>query len=123
MSKMFVPGIIAAILLAGIGTATAQADAVHESVTAGTVNAKLELTPGQKSAIYASVVKDKSKTSPTPFDVSVGASVPPAIELYALPDEATDSNNTAKLFKYILVQDQVVVVDPTKMQVVDVIRH
>jgi hypothetical protein len=123
MKRFFPSGALLALLLSGHGAA-AQTTVLSESVApGGTVSQKLELTTAQKSAIYAAVIKDKSKSSPTPFDVSVGAAVPPAIELYALPDEASHNNPAAKLYKYILVQDQVVVVDPTKMQVVDVIRH
>jgi hypothetical protein len=43
------------------------------------------------------------------------------LELYALPDDTVAGNETAKLFEYTIVQDKVVLVDPTRMRVVDVI--
>jgi hypothetical protein len=51
----------------------------------------------------------------------IGAEVPPMIELNPLPDEAVADNPSAKFYEYTMVQDRVVLVDPTKMQVVDVI--
>ena len=43
------------------------------------------------------------------------------INLYALPDDIVASNPSAKLYEYTMVQDKVVLVDPTKMRVVDTI--
>jgi hypothetical protein len=51
----------------------------------------------------------------------IGADVPPMIELYALPDEAVASVPAAKIYKYTMVENKVVVVDPTKMRIIDVI--
>jgi hypothetical protein len=87
----------------------------------GGTEQKLRLTPEQRRAIYAAVTKDKSKTAKIGFPPTVGAEVPPMLELYALPDDAVAGNQTAKLFEYAIVQDKVVLVDPTRMRVVDVI--
>ena len=65
--------------------------------------------------------KDKSKVAPKDFSPVIGADVPPMIELYTLPDEAVAGVPAAKLYKYTMVENKVVLVDPTKMRVVDVI--
>jgi hypothetical protein len=82
---------------------------------------KLVLTPAQRRAVYAAVSKDKSKTASTPFSAKVGADVPPMIELYPLPDQVLAENRTAQLYECTMVEDKVVLVDPTRMRVVDVI--
>ncbi len=82
---------------------------------------KLILTPAQRRAIYAAATKDKSKTAKTAFAPKIGADVPPMLELNPLPDEITADNQSAKFFEYTIVQDKVVLVDPTRMRVVDVI--
>jgi hypothetical protein len=79
---------------------------------------KLDLTAAQRSVIYAAVSKDHSKVAPVPFPVAVGGDVPPMIELYSLPDEAVASNAAAKFYEYTMVQNEVVLVDPTKMRIV-----
>jgi hypothetical protein len=43
------------------------------------------------------------------------------IELYALPDDILANNPDTKLYKFTRVDDQVVLVDPTKMRVIAVI--
>jgi hypothetical protein len=81
----------------------------------------LELTVAQRSEIYAAVSKDRSKTSPQRFSAAIGAEVPPMINLYALPDDIVAGNPAAKLIQCTMVGDKVVLVDPTRMRVVDTI--
>jgi hypothetical protein len=80
---------------------------------------KLELTSAERRAIYEAVSQDKSKVAPQPFSTKIGADVPPMIELYSLPDQTVAENPVATLYKYTMVESEVVVVDPTKMRVVD----
>jgi hypothetical protein len=82
---------------------------------------QLELTAAQRSAIYAAVSKDRSKVSPQRFPAVIGAEVPPMINLYALPDDIVAGNPAAKLYECTMVEDKVVLVDPTRMRVVDTI--
>ena len=88
----------------------------------GAIQQKPLLTADQRRAIYAEVSKDTSKSSPQDFSTVIGADVPPMIELYTLPDDALAQVPAAKLYKYTVVENKVVVVDPTKMRIVDVIE-
>jgi hypothetical protein len=85
-------------------------------------SSQLQLTPTQKTAILDAVRQDGGKAAaPTNFVVSVGAPVPPQLELYVLPDRALTTVPDARSVKYTVVQNQIVLVDPTTMRVVDVI--
>ncbi|MGH6768381.1 MAG: DUF1236 domain-containing protein [Xanthobacteraceae bacterium] len=84
---------------------------------------KLRLTDAQKATIASAIRKEnKSVTPPPSFVVAVGAPVPPVIELYILPDVALAQVPTAKTVKYTVIQNEIVLVDPTTMRVVDVIK-
>src|ERR1700719_1706802 len=85
------------------------------------ISPKLELTAAQRNAIYAAVSKDRSKVSPQRFPAVIGAEVPPMINLYALPDDVVAGIPAAKLYQCTVVEDKVVLVDPTRMRVVDTI--
>jgi hypothetical protein len=100
----------------------APSDAGSDTGVSGAIEQKPLLTPAQRSAIYAEVSKDTSKSSPKEFSAVIGADVPPMIELYTLPDDAVAAVPAAKLYKYTVVENKVVVVDPTKMRIVDVIE-
>ena len=105
---------LALVIAAGAQNIHAQNDNVG-------VAQNLELTAAQRSEIYAAVSKDRSKTSPQRFPVGIGAEVPPMINLYALPDDIVAGNPAAKLIQCTMVGDKVVLVDPTRMRVVDTI--
>jgi hypothetical protein len=65
---------------------------------------------------------DNKAVEPTvSFVPSVGAPVPPVIELYILPDAALAQVPAAKTVKYTVVKNQLLLVDPTNMRVVDII--
>ena len=91
-------------------------------------NQKVQLSATQKTAIYNAVSKDKSKSTspanlPANFQASIGAKVPASIELHALPPEAVANAQAASSYRYAMVNNQVVLVDPLTMQVVDIIRQ
>jgi hypothetical protein len=87
-----------------------------------TPSAQLRLTAAQKTAILDAVKQENKQVAPaTSFVVSVGGPVPPQLELYILPDRALSTVPDAKSVKYTVMQNQIVLVDPTTMRVVDVI--
>ena len=108
-------------LFIGVEGAAAQSDDINEAVNAHGVTPTLELTPAQRSAIYQEVHKDTSKVAPSRFAIHVGGDVPPTIELYPLPDDIQANSPETKFYKFTGVDDEVVLVDPTKMHVIAVI--
>jgi hypothetical protein len=105
------------LLAAAAVPAAAQTGGMTEPTTA------LKLTPEQRTEIYAAVGKNKLRTPPPPdFPATVGAQIPPVTELYALPDSVTAQVPSAKFYRYTIAQNQVVIVDPTNLKVIDVIR-
>lgn len=97
-------------------------DAITHAQPPVGVPASIQLTTAQKSAILNAIGKDSRKPSPVNFVATIGAPVPPSIELYMLPDSALADVPQAKFMKYTMVQTQVVLVDPTTMRVVDVLQ-
>ena len=93
------------------------------SPSMGSPTTQLQLTPAQKTAILNAVRRDSKGASPINFVVALGAPVPPSIELYMLPDGALAEVPEAKMVKYTTVQNQLVLVDPTTMRVVDILRQ
>jgi Protein of unknown function (DUF1236) len=110
-------------LIFGINLALAQSAGPDEAIQPnGTVGLTLALTPGQRSTIYDIVIRQRVKPQANQIAVTVGAPVPPTIDLADLPDQATANDPSTALLKYAMVHGDVVVVDPVAMRVVDVIR-
>jgi hypothetical protein len=125
-------GTMALAALGTVGVAVAQVPSTTPGAGPGAprlnegaiTSQKIQLSPAQKTAIYHAVSKDKSKgAAPANFRASIGAQVPASIELYALPPEAVVTAQDASGFRYTMVNNQVILVDPLTMKVVDIIRQ
>ena len=119
MRRRLLPQRLLALL--AIALACAAPGSARAQAGGSTTAPKLQLTPAQKTAIYAAVGKDDSKVAPKKFRAAVGAEVPPMIELYVLPDDILAANPATKFYQYTVVEDRVVLVDPTRMRVIAVI--
>lgn len=84
----------------------------------------IDLTPQQRSKFYHTVITEKVKTPP-PADaqITVGAQLPGSVELYMIPDPIVAEMPATKQYKYTIWKDQVVLVDPTNMKVVEIVRQ
>lgn len=119
----------AIVLGAFLGAAAAQSPPpalpkIESTGGVGTVtqSQKAELTADEQIAIARAVKQaDRKVNVPPGVTAAVGSELPPALELYTLPDSALATIPAAKLFKYTVVDDRVVLVDPTTMRVVHVL--
>jgi hypothetical protein len=116
--------------IVGLGTASAQIGSTPPTIQDGTIgrgdpySTQLRLSETQKSAIAEAVRRDNKAAEPSvSFVASVGAPVPPVIELYMLPDAILADVPAAKRVKYTVMKNQLVLVDPVTMRVVDIIQQ
>ena len=111
-------------LLSGGGSAGAQSPGPGEAIAPNrAVTQQLGLTPVQRSAIYNAVMRQRVRDSSRRMAAIIGAPVAPSAVLPDLPEEAALGIGEANLLKYAMVADDVVVVDPISMRVVDVIHR
>ena len=82
---------------------------------------QVRFTDAQKAAIYNAVLQQRVHSTAT-IPVAVGAPVSPVTELAYLPGQATSDDLAVMDLKYAVVEDDVVVVDPVRMNVVAVIH-
>ncbi|MDC7786346.1 hypothetical protein J2S22_001007 [Rhodoplanes tepidamans] len=89
----------------------------------GTVPAQPRpLTEEQKVAIVQAVRQNRRDVKVPPgVQPQVGAELPASMELLMLPDRALADIPEAKPYRYTVVEDRVVLVDPTNMRVVEVL--
>src|SRR5918911_1186043 len=118
--------LVSALILAATAPVAAQQPGPMTGTSStATTSTELQLTAQQRAEIYSTVTKQKvSRTPPPPnLHVTIGGDLPASMELYDLPPDVAGDIPATKLYKYTLVQNQVVIVDPTKMKVVDIIRQ
>lgn len=105
------------------GAAYAQSVTPDETAgPSGVLAPRLELTPVQRSTIYTAVMRQHTGETTAGIASAIGAPVPPSAALQDLPAQAGLGDDPAAFLKYAMVEDDVVVVDPIRMRVVDVIH-
>jgi hypothetical protein len=106
--------LLAALLASFSGVALAQ---MSGSTTTTTTTTSFQ--PAWRSEIKEYVTKEKVTHVPPPagYTVAVGAPVPPTVELRSFPTSAPYAK-----YRYSVIGDQTVVVDPADRKVVEVIR-
>jgi uncharacterized protein DUF1236 len=80
----------------------------------------LNLSPEQMRLIYASVPKDRARTE-LRIRLAIGAEIPRSVELYVFPTALIAQVPQVASFRYIVVQDDVVIVDPAAYEIAMVI--
>ena len=111
--------LILAALLTGFAAAGAFAQSGTSTVTRETTTTSTTIEPAWRGEMKEYVVKEHHRAVPPPagFSLSVGAPLPPSVELYPFPATAPYHR-----YQYSVIGDQTVVVDPTDRRVIEVIR-
>jgi Protein of unknown function (DUF1236) len=119
--RIWLTPLVFIVFFPGSGVAFGQSVGPDEAADArGTLAPTPALTATQKSAIYNAVLQQRVRASTTAIQTNIGAPVPPSVTLSDLPGQ--DDTDDPTLLKYAMVEGDVVVVDPVRMRVVDIIR-
>jgi len=113
---------VAAALLAGAGVASAQTTVItREPVESRTVvtTEPLQLTPVQRRTIYRTIVHERVSPARPTVDYRVGTRVPENVQLYAVPQDVAVEVPAIRSYKYMVVNDRVVLIDPATSEVVE----
>jgi hypothetical protein len=122
--------LVGGFMIAALGPAFAQLGGTPPTIEDGTIgrtdpfSAQLRLSDSQRRAIADAVRRENKAAEPSvSFVASVGAPVPPVIELYILPDKVLAEVPGAKRVKYTVMKNQLLLIDPTTMRVVEIIQQ
>lgn len=113
------------LLVSSIGAAAASDHNAmsRQSSTAPIAKDSLSLTTAQEKLVWRDINKQaKSQPAPSNFAASVGTTVPSDITLRAIPRRVAGQLPTLKPFRYALLPNELLIVNPTDKKVVDVIN-
>ena len=113
---------ILAVLATGTTAASAQTTVItREPVESRTVvtTEPLQLTPVQRRTVYRTIVRGRVVPAEPTIEYRVGARVPDRVRLYSVPQEVAVEVPAIRSYKYMVVNNRVVLVDPVTSQVVD----
>lgn len=113
------PFAAASIMIATTGGAPAQT--ATQDAAAGP---RIALSDAQRHTIYQSVSRtQKNHAAPTGFRVSVGATLPPGVDVAPMPDTLVTLMPEAKPYAVAMIEKQVVLIDPSTRRVATVITE
>jgi hypothetical protein len=78
----------------------------------------LALTSVQRQTVYRTIVRERPLAAAPTIEYRVGTRVPGNAQLYAVPQEAAVEFPAIRTYKYMMVNDRVVLVDPATSEVV-----
>lgn len=113
---------VTAALVAGVTTAYAQTTVITREPQSRTVVTEepLALTPVQRHTIYRTIVRERVAPAPPPtVEYRVGTRVPASVELYSVPESVAVEVPAIRRYKYMTVNNRVVLVDPATGEVVE----
>jgi hypothetical protein len=112
---------MAAVLFAGAGVASAQTTVItREPVESRTVitTEPLQLTPVQRQTVYRTIVRERVSPARPTVEYRVGTRVPESAQLYSVPQEVAVEVPAIRSYKYMVVNDRVVLIDPATSEVI-----
>jgi hypothetical protein len=93
------------------------------SSTASTTKDNLSLTTAQEKLAWRDLSKQaSSQRAPSNFSASVGATVPNDITLRSIPRTVAGQLPKLKPYRYALIPNELLIVNPSDKKVVDVIN-
>ncbi|NVO17263.1 MAG: DUF1236 domain-containing protein [Rhodoplanes sp.] len=124
MAALTLAGTLAALATAAHAQQNPPLPAMPSTGGVSTLSSQpVALTEDQKRAVARAVAQAGRKVAVPPgVDARVGAELPASMELYMLPDVALADIPEAKPYRYTIVENRVVLVDPTNMRVVEVLE-
>ena len=112
----------AATLIAGLTGANAQTTVITrepvQTQTVVTATRPLELTPVQRQTVYRTIVQKRVAPAPSTVTYRVGTRVPQTTTLYDVPETVGVEVPAIRSYKYMMVNDRVVLVNPATSEVV-----
>lgn len=113
---------IAAAMIAGTTAAQAQTTIItREPAQSQTVvtTEPLQLSPVQRQTIYRTITRERTvRPAQATVEYRVGTRVPADVQLYEVPDTVAVEVPAIRQYKYMVVNNRVVLVDPATSQVV-----
>jgi hypothetical protein len=109
---------IALALLYGAGAAHAQTTIITREPAPATVVAPLELSPAQRTVVYRTIVRERVAAPAATTEVRVGTRVPDTVQLQAVPEAVAVEVPAIRTYRYMVVNNRVLLVDPATSTVV-----
>ncbi|MGF6306117.1 hypothetical protein ABIB82_000463 [Bradyrhizobium sp. i1.8.4] len=121
--KNTIPLAVAALLaLSGVSAAAAREMSGRAGNRMSGAGDTLQLTDAQQKSIWNDVSRHAAnQTAPSGFDAAVGAAVPSAVSTYPLPRQARRDVPAVRPYRYAMMQDKLLIVNPSDHKIAQIV--
>jgi hypothetical protein len=122
MKKSASVAVAAVLLLSGVSVASAAGYMSNRAGNSAGASDKLDLSSAQQKSIWKDISRHAANQSaPSGFNAAVGSAVPASVNTYPLPRQAARDVPAAKPYRYAMLQDKVLIVNPSDKKIADVV--
>ena len=122
MKKYASVAVAAALLLSGVSAASAASHMSNRSASSAQPSDTLALSAAQQKEVWKDISRHAANQSaPSGFDANVGATIPSGVSTYPLPRRAARDVPAVKPYRYAMLQDKLVIVNPNDNKIADVV--
>jgi hypothetical protein len=82
------------------------------------VVAPVELTPAQRTTVYRTIVREQVAAPTVGTELRIGTRVPETVQLQAVPDAVAVEVPAIRTYRYMVINNRVLLVDPATSTVV-----
>src|ERR1700730_553151 len=122
MKKSASVAVAAGLLLSGVSVATAASHMSNRSGSSAAASDKLDLSSAQQKSIWKDIGSHAAnQNAPSDFNAAVGMAIPAGVSTYPLPRQAARDVPAVKPYRYAMLQDKVVIVNPSDGKIANVV--
>jgi Protein of unknown function (DUF1236) len=122
MKKSASVAVAAVLLMSGVSVASAASHMSNGSGKSAAASDRLELSSAQQKSIWNDISRHAAKqNAPSNFNAAVGTAIPAGVSTYPLPRRAARDVPVAKPYRYAMLQDRLLIVNPSDKKIADVV--
>jgi hypothetical protein len=122
MKKSASVAVAAMLLLSGVSVASAASHMSNRSGNSTAASDKLELSSAQQKSIWKDISRHAAnQNAPSDFNPAVGTAIPDGVNTYPLPRRAARDVPAVKPYRYAMLQDKLLIVNPSDQTIANVV--
>jgi hypothetical protein len=122
MKKSKSVAVAAVLLLSGVSVASAASHMSNRAGNSADASDKLDLSSAQQKSIWKDISRHAAnQNAPSDFNPAVGTAIPDGVTTYPLPRRAARDVPAAKPYRYAMLQDKLLIVNPSDKMIADVV--
>jgi hypothetical protein len=122
MKKSASAAVAAVLLLSGVSVASAASHMSNRAGNSAGASDKLDLSSAQQKSIWKDISRHAAnQNAPSDFSAAVGTAIPDGVNTYPLPRQAARDVPAVKPYRYAMLQDKLLIVNPSDQMIADVV--